>query len=969
MPEGLLDDLGVQSDLGKGMQDVASGTDFAVLNAKYMRAALSWVKQKPLAKVMLLRLCMFPLMSLLGDYLTRSGEEWQVKQLAEHCKQQAQGASNHVTTSFLEYIAQTSEQQFYTSLGELLVSDKWSKLPRQAHRKDFQNLSFRMLSRMGGLVWQLLYTPAKCCPYKLFRVLLQGQKGADAVHEVPICMRDKFTSHFLQVHPNLLSDDSLMCLRAIAAKHHVDTVQIEWGHGRVNRVLTHSSDTNCPSFQFLNARFVCQKHRDRWGQLVKRGCTSILEESQAGVDKEEPATAASVESVKPARGGGGAWRAYISAVKKGTKGKPLLKGMNAKYQQEKAKGSKEFQGWVAAGKAATIRHQHLKGGASFGPGRRHVVRAAAKMQSQALVEASHGHLDKVSFTALLDVGSDGKLQRNLKAELTHCGRLAFAQARFKKQEHLRELEYLKQGVAAIDSRGKEQLLGVVPGFKGSLSHVFCIPSSDFARYFILSNKDLQPLLAIASWALQFSRKSNVAAYLRQDWENRNLPILDTDVTLLDEESHEVSKCLHQGCCTCSEDSKHLKLLQNRLFSIIKSMVAGASGNKTLLSNGYVCMQLLPHKPSKPSNAWDSLLDEVVVSKVTEAECFSVEHTTWLHICLQYYRPFRPTFQYLREISASNGCTTLEFGHRWLTVWEVLQLLDLGVDWNVLFHETISSLAPCQLKPSQTEVKSLGLLQQLWPLPSKPKRKRGPKKKPCKKSKTQEAKGVVLESVGVDQFLPEDDMEHEPLGDFEGSNSEEPMQDGVDEDDGHELEELLERTVVALADEITLKEAHAMPGLETDLAQAEELASEAIESGLVVEIVAEEVNADPFPDAPFGSIDLLEHEASLPQRKGQTRRNAVSWGKTKKADISVDVAGGMMNGYKSSGIFTGVCKNPMHGKFVDSKAERWSKAHWPASHSTRAEHREVLSTIPGADELLEMERDMEPGEHLEPDMCP
>eukprot|EP00971_Amphidinium_carterae_P343452 6483202-Amphidinium_carterae.1 len=275
------------------------------MNAKYLQLAAKWLSNHPLPKVMLIRLVMTPIMSLLSEYLQRSGEEWKVKEMFQHCKSEQQASK--LSSSFMAYVALTSEQGFYQAIQELLVSDDWKFLPRHCYTIEMQCLAFRMISRMGALVWQLLVEPARQCPFKLFRLLIGGEKAAGDILATPSCLQDNFSRAFLRTYPGVqvLSKDSLMSLNAIAEKHHVDTVQLEWGHGRVNRTLSISNQTHVPSFEYVNAKFMAQKHGERWKSLETRGCAmpAVAKPCHQYVEMKADEAAPMKSSKK--RGGGG----------------------------------------------------------------------------------------------------------------------------------------------------------------------------------------------------------------------------------------------------------------------------------------------------------------------------------------------------------------------------------------------------------------------------------------------------------------------------------------------------------------------------------------------------------------------------------------------------------------------------------------------------------------------------------------
>eukprot|EP00971_Amphidinium_carterae_P017556 345802-Amphidinium_carterae.1 len=59
----------------------------------------------------------------------------------------------------------------------------------------------------------------------------------------------------------LLSKDSLAILEALHLSSSPDIVSVEWGHGRVHRLIKKSSvQTVAPTVGFVSAQWLMQKH-------------------------------------------------------------------------------------------------------------------------------------------------------------------------------------------------------------------------------------------------------------------------------------------------------------------------------------------------------------------------------------------------------------------------------------------------------------------------------------------------------------------------------------------------------------------------------------------------------------------------------------------------------------------------------------------------------------------------------------
>ena len=116
----------------------------------------------------------------------------------------------------------------------------------------------------------------------------------------------------------------------------------------------------------------------------------------------------------------------------------------------------------------------------------------------------------------------------------------------------------------------------------------------------------------------------------------------------------------------------------------------------------------------------------------------------------------------------------------------------------------------------------------------------------------------------------------------------------------------------------------------------------------------------------------------------------------RAEVKLEVDGGLITFYATKNIFVATCRNELHGKCsltrsalpgrrkgqgrplgllkawlcigqdLDSKEAHWSAETWP-NFEARSYHRELLEALPGSFELLESERPQEPGEGAEPDL--
>ena len=112
---------------------------------------------------------------------------------------------------------------YFKKCYKLLVSpDGWLALASHQTIQRESSLAFCLLSRGACAVYQLMHTPNKGFPYKLFSLLrLVGKPSfrvaAQDIQDAPACMLDSFSAQFLRRYRNALeSDECLAVLQSIA---------------------------------------------------------------------------------------------------------------------------------------------------------------------------------------------------------------------------------------------------------------------------------------------------------------------------------------------------------------------------------------------------------------------------------------------------------------------------------------------------------------------------------------------------------------------------------------------------------------------------------------------------------------------------------------------------------------------------------------------------------------------------------
>ena len=212
------------------------------LNEKHRKLASQRWDMKPLADLMTCRLVMEPLRELMKQPLDMSGTRWEDQQLHQAV---ADDICRHKLPALVALQA----------VRLLLTEALWSELPTPCLHVAHRCLIFRMVSRIGCCVEQMLRAQHRWLPIALFRLLrTPAEATAKVLTATPECSRDSRSAHFWKEHPDLCADEALAALTAVAVLCKVGIAQIECHHAAVQQ-------THVMNFEELSGHFTAQRHR------------------------------------------------------------------------------------------------------------------------------------------------------------------------------------------------------------------------------------------------------------------------------------------------------------------------------------------------------------------------------------------------------------------------------------------------------------------------------------------------------------------------------------------------------------------------------------------------------------------------------------------------------------------------------------------------------------------------------------
>ena len=299
----------------------------------------------------------------------------------------------------------------------------------------------------------------------VFKVL-DDPSVADTIQSLPPCMLDVFTKTFLEKFPGeaLLGSDAKCCLSVLALLTKTETVQIEWGHSRMHRLISSSSvQTHVPHMKFVNAQWVLQRYSER---RFPRGLGAVRRRFRKAKQQVAKRRLSPRPKALKRTGAGGSWRAWVNKAARGQSGQADFKMMAERYRKAKQEGTVEYQEASERGASATARKRE---GAGSGFGRLGSVPELLPF-ADSLKPVPHPELNLFDFRADLHEGAKAiaswaaatKRSSNLAAVLhndwMHKNRL------IKEQEALpapdgvsgRKKLCLQRGFCSCSERGKQR---------------------------------------------------------------------------------------------------------------------------------------------------------------------------------------------------------------------------------------------------------------------------------------------------------------------------------------------------------------------------------------------------------------------------------------------------------------------------------------------------------------------------------
>ena len=976
--------------------------DWQKMNMKFRQQGFLFIKQQPLATVMLLRLCIEPLRLLMSAHFLLAGKDWETTQRARDAaflegKPQAQPREYRAAIAAEGRL----EVAFFDAILDLGTNHRpWRHIPSFRLTVAFRALAFKMLSRMGCVVEENLREPHSRFPVKLF-LLLSDDSFAEEFVGAKACELDSFSRQFIQMfaEAGLSSPDALAVLRATALVWKFDISGIEARHAAIRRLLAASGhQTNVMSSKTLSSMWACSQLAARQTSCHGPGIKKLHLKDELRVGKRKK---------RARRRGRSAWQAYVSEASKGQHAN--FRQLHAAFQalppeevqrlrlkaqlaSDAAAGNKVRRVWpfrnrlakaIAAARQKQRRSQWSRRQALMDDGQRLDQTIADTLAAKASPEEA--------------VAAAERAARFDAAMLRDAGRQAQAAiAAYRENEGLHAQRLFMEAAPAA-AASHDRALVPYP-----CSHLYAF---DFAP-------DSAALAEhTLSMAKATSRTGNLGMALKMDWTRRVATIKQDGLQQLpglSKEERLANQCMHAGLCLCSTEGKTLKRFGNNFLTrVLKAACPPLTPNRALLMDGRVVVAF-------QSPAFD--FAPLFVMKQAQPPDFitPAPGQSWFHIGLHYLKPYRPTFHELRRSSARplvQGSVSLAGSWAFSSLFKAVAPLDRERPWWAQLFQIWESEEPiAEFVPGEFCARPLGQPILFW----LPKRRAQSFARPQADQGDSANDGADCGAQGEEEEGSEPDDDDDAADgddDFEASG-------GLQGEDGSEenllaiLSDMLEDIVEGHHNPIQQAQA---PSQETPAAKSDPLPTEPAEAPEGAPAMQQPEVADGPPEVVTSLVSPEQLPAPPPLQQevappppppapAANQRGEYTAGRHPTRFMGGSITFYDQKDIPGKGRFQAVCGNTaMHGKlcrltrtsaesartggavaqgrplgllaawlaaadFAETMEDHKAAIGFLSKHE-RSEARQKLMELTSGQSLAELERPRKPGEDAEPDALP
>jgi len=711
MADGLNDLMGVPPDEAAGSGS-ANAESYREEASRHRRIAGQWIQDGAvLGDLMVMRIMMEPQRQYMSAMLHRGGDEFERARTLSMAKDES--VLTHLDPDDYRCLTACTmklELEFCKSTWSALSTpDVWACLPSAYPTVAKVSRCFQMGSVGLCSVKAMMILRYRQYPFKTFRILMDDSY-IDTVDGDCDKLKDPWTLDLQRVYGRLEGADARAEIMAMVATFVLDTSQIEARHASLRRYLeVRKQQTHSATVEELSAEFCARLVRVRaeeemtQAELLARRGSADAAAGQPGIAQALPRRSTKRRRVHSQQalatqvrsGGGGAWRAYIHSVVRGTRGKPDWNQISQKYR---ALSEEERAVYARMGQLAMQAHKEGVH-APFGPKpellrvrqrRDNLILLAKQMNQRALQPGDFGTADLCGIVAPKSAGD----------WLSTPRQLAWAQSTLK----------------AVASRSDEQLVQEWLTAEATTAHL----SESLTIAPIATRRGVEPLALRGTSMLgarlcDLPRVVDVAAkvvaslrpnaptvqlgeHIRKSSMHAHRVIMHDECEQLGAVSNKRTTCERYGSCVCKGVGLKVLTVMHAFDKALKGLCPESSEARKFLMQGSIVARLLSKIPGGPGGAGDG------------DDFDTIEH--WWHLGYLIMNPWDWSSHVLVRMEDPlepplPGHVVLEGTAETDTEFEALSRLDRRRPWELEVWQLSNSAAPvADFLPTRPWVKQL-----------------------------------------------------------------------------------------------------------------------------------------------------------------------------------------------------------------------------------------------------------------------
>jgi len=660
--------------------------------------ALAFYESHPTVRLVLLGMLLAPLLTFMAKEFEMLSDDWQRRQDAKIIYN---GPTHRLLGGMvwplLVAAAGTLQNACMQGIAELNNTDRYRWIPKPSITLELRNWICRSISRQGAAVHQLVCCVRKAFPWMLFLLVTQPAVTAAQISATCPQLFDAYTKSYVDKYSqNLTASDGLIELALVIMTARTSTVLLECRNAHVSRwVRTMSLGAKDPLLRMVSNNFLLSKlsRRKTFEKSVYCKAKGVKPPAEKGskrrVRKDNVAKG-------KRRGGGGAWRAFISerckAVSKAVFSE-LAKEYRALPDEERARLRQD-----GAHAAAGYRH----GGKSFGRVTRDVARATARSEAlrRAVALASNELADRsISSCLAVPMADVADEVKKLKMDSWLLAKMK------REQTKVEELDVHRwrseQGIQLRD-----KAIAANPAFAPFAGSLCGAPQEIGNKVIVLDwfvpfSVQLPRLVTL----LEKKMKDAQACFLTR-WREMHTKVRHATLPAIaapKPKTRQTPTYFEAGICLCGLKGTLMWRLYRWIDEALKHFCNTAS-EKALLDTGNIIIRFT-HKEYDPHpvDFIGPLLPEPIDDGLTGM---------FVVIALMYWKPYRPTYREFLPlgIDADVGHLQLQGTNNYFTQWELCShfqgILPEMRLWTLTCYSVHESTRPLhELDPRRLEVEA------------------------------------------------------------------------------------------------------------------------------------------------------------------------------------------------------------------------------------------------------------------------